>query len=84
MPKLIRDYATWGDRKRHLVGYQYKDWYISSRGGHGTFKRYVAEKGDEKGDDWHWAFTLKECVAFCDSRDNGQSIHDLYTKPLYN
>lgn len=31
----------------------------------------------------HWAFKLKECKAFCTVRDNGGTIPEIYTRPLY-
>jgi len=57
----------------------YNGWEISSEGGFCTIKRYVARKEDL----WHWAFRLKDCKQFCDMRDNGGIIEQLYLKPLY-
>ena len=57
----------------------YKGWLIEKTGGFYTMKRYVALKGDR----WHWAFLLRECKQFCDTRDAGGEIKDLYLKSLY-
>lgn len=58
---------------------QYNGWIIERTGGFCTIKRYVARKGNQ----WHWAFKLRECKHFCDQRDSGGTISDLYLKPLY-
>jgi len=58
----------------------YNGWDITKEGGYCTIKRYVASKGDL----WHWAFLLRECKVFCDTRDNGGSIGKIYLKPLYS
>ena len=57
----------------------YNGWNIIKMGGLCTMKRYHAQKDNN----WHWAFLLRECKQFCDIRDNGGTIKDLYLKPLY-
>ena len=58
---------------------EYNGWDIEKVGGFCTMKRYVAAKGDL----WHWAFLLRECKKFCDTRDKGGDIGELYLKSLY-
>lgn len=58
---------------------EYKGWSINKVGGVITHKRYEAYKGDN----WHWAFLLRECKELCDIRDNGGEISKLYLKNLY-
>ena len=58
---------------------EYNGWQIIKLGGCCTMSRYHAQKGDQ----WHWAFLLRECKRFCDLRDSGAEISKLYLKPLY-
>ena len=58
---------------------EYNGWQIEAQGGFCTMKRYVASRGDR----WHWAFLLRECKGFCDIRNEGGNIKELYLKPLY-
>ena len=58
---------------------EYNGWLIRTQGGFSMVKHYVARKGDL----YHWAFLLRDCKAFCDARDNGGDIGELYLKPLY-
>ena len=57
----------------------YNGWSINKVGGFITIKRYVAQKQDN----WHWAFLLRDCKKFCDDRDNGKEIEELYLRSLY-
>ena len=57
----------------------YNGWIITTAGGFMTMKRFIAHKGELS----HWAFLLRECKEFCDKRDNGETIRELYLKPLY-
>ncbi len=57
----------------------YNGWTIINLGGHVEMKRYHAQKDKL----WHWAFLLRDCKAFCDKRDAGETIPNLYLHPLY-
>lgn len=58
---------------------EYNGWIITTVGGFMTLKRFEARKGEN----WHWAFRLRDCRELCDSRDGGNPIKELYLRPLY-
>lgn len=59
--------------------YDYNGWTINPRGGYTMIRHFTAEKNDK----WHWAFRLRDCVAFCDDADAGRPIASLHIKALY-
>ena len=59
--------------------YEHNGWEITSHGGYSMIRHFIASKNGLH----HWAFTLRECVKFCDERDDGMNIEDLYLQPLY-
>jgi len=61
---------------------KHNGWIITATGGYFTLKRFIAHKG-AKGEITHWSFRLKDCKRFCDMRDNGETIDNLYLNPLY-
>jgi len=62
-----------------MMARYYNGWQIETQGGFCTMKRYVARKGNQ----WHWAFLLRDCKGICDSRDKGIEPSRLYLNPLY-
>lgn len=57
----------------------YNGWVIEATGGFCTIKRFIAYKNGQS----HWAFLLRDCKEFCDIRDGGGEIKNLYLEPLY-